>query len=295
MATPEELFPERRRLIVEVMKAGGYWDKIFSGGQDLSRVQEFLGAFAGEAPEPPRQPLQAPRFFPMFPGLRHKTFYDRSYLKQLQALEQATESITREARALSQEEHYLNYPARIQESGRWTAYPFYYMGVRLDPFCEACPETSRVLDSLSNDCYLYPWADVLFSSHDPGTHLVPHCSVDNLRLRCHLGLQIPAGCQIRVCSETRTWEPGKTLIFDESFEHEVWNKGTGRRIILILDFWHPDLTAIEREALLAGFRKAEVRRHLYDFRLGEAMAYRDYLLQTFQEEENDPLITNYWS
>lgn len=39
----------------------------------------------------------------------------------------------------------------------------------------------------------------------------------------------------------------------------MWNGSDERRIVLIVDFWHPDLTPIEVRALTAGFRKSEVR------------------------------------
>lgn len=31
-------------------------------------------------------------------------------------------------------------------------------------------------------------------------------------------------------------------MFDDSFEHEAWHDGEETRFILIIDFWHPDLT-----------------------------------------------------
>ena len=36
-------------------------------------------------------------------------------------------------------------------------------------------------------------------------------------------------------------EEGKALIFDDSYNHEAWHDGSQTRILLILDFWHPDL------------------------------------------------------
>ena len=33
----------------------------------------------------------------------------------------------------------------------------------------------------------------------------------------------------------------KVLIFDDSFEHEVWNESNGTRIVLIVDFNHPEV------------------------------------------------------
>lgn len=47
----------------------------------------------------------------------------------------------------------------------------------------------------------------------------------------------------------RTWEEGKAIIIDDSFDHEVWHNGSSFRLILIVDFWHPDLTARQRASL----------------------------------------------
>ena len=32
--------------------------------------------------------------------------------------------------------------------------------------------------------------------------------------------QVPTGCRLRVGREWRTWQPGKCLVFDDSYEHE---------------------------------------------------------------------------
>lgn len=34
-------------------------------------------------------------------------------------------------------------------------------------------------------------------------------------------------------------------MFDDSFLHEAWHDGKETRVILIADFWHPDLTNVE--------------------------------------------------
>ena len=38
------------------------------------------------------------------------------------------------------------------------------------------------------------------------------------------------------------WAEGEVIIFDDSFEHSVWNDSEEERIIFILDVPHPDLT-----------------------------------------------------
>ncbi|KAG7254070.1 hypothetical protein CRUP_038891, partial [Coryphaenoides rupestris] len=45
------------------------------------------------------------------------------------------------------------------------------------------------------------------------------------------------------------WEEGRVLIFDDSFEHEVWQEADGYRLILIVDVWHPELSAHQRNTL----------------------------------------------
>ena len=73
--------------------------------------------------------------------------------------------------------------------------------------------------------------------------------MSNLKLAVHLALLIPASCGIRVGAETRHWEEGKCLIFDDSFEHEAWNRSAELRAVLIVEAWNPGLTGVEREAI----------------------------------------------
>ena len=93
----------------------------------------------------------------------------------------------------------------------------------------------------------------LFSLLQPGAHIKPHTGLFNTRLICHVPLIVPRGCQIRVGNETREWEEGKALIFDDSFEHEAWNRSAEARVVLIFEVWRPEISADERRALTAMF------------------------------------------
>jgi aspartyl/asparaginyl beta-hydroxylase (cupin superfamily) len=93
----------------------------------------------------------------------------------------------------------------------------------------------------------------LFSLLRPGTHIQPHHGLLNTRLICHLPLIAPPGCRLRVGGEVRSVEPGKALIFDDSFEHEAWNDGAETRVVLLFEIWRPEITAKERQALTAMF------------------------------------------
>jgi beta-hydroxylase len=57
-----------------------------------------------------------------------------------------------------------------------------------------------------------------------------------------MGLQVPEPrqqCKIRVGTDYLVWEEGKTVVFDDSFNHEVWNDTDGHRVVLFVDFVRP--------------------------------------------------------
>ena len=64
-----------------------------------------------------------------------------------------------------------------------------------------------------------------------------------------VAIDIPEDCAIRVGNETHIWQQGKLMIFDDSFEHEAWNKSNENRIVFIFEIWHPELSKIEIEGL----------------------------------------------
>ena len=170
------------------------------------------------------------------------------------------------------------------------------------PFAEQCPQTSALLKRLPGACLDYAWGDAIFSAQAPGSHLTAHCSVDNLRVRCHLGLVVSPGCSIRVGHLMRTWREGQTLFFEDSFEHNIrlnrqvrQVRGQATRIVLIVDFWHPDLTELEIEALNAGFRQSKIRELFTGYRLPpQAAALRQTLSEQFVQQDSEPTMQKYW-
>ena len=75
-----------------------------------------------------------------------------------------------------------------------------------------------------------------FSALAPGTCIAPHTGYPDGVLRCHLGLVIPPDCALRVGDDVQAWENGKCLIFDDTAEHEAWNRSDRTRVVLLLDF-----------------------------------------------------------
>jgi hypothetical protein len=86
-------------------------------------------------------------------------------------------------------------------------------------------------------------------------------------------------------------------VFEDSFEHEVWNRSDSRRIILIADLWHPDLTDIEVRALTAAFRKSEVRRIFMHERIGitdSSERFLPYIEAALARQDDDPVVREFW-
>ncbi|GMI07073.1 hypothetical protein TrLO_g3416 [Triparma laevis f. longispina] len=65
------------------------------------------------------------------------------------------------------------------------------------------------------------------------------------------GLKIPEGegVWMDVAGERRKWEEGKVVTINTSFVHSTSNKSSEDRYVLIIDFWHPGLTPVERKCL----------------------------------------------
>ena len=71
---------------------------------------------------------------------------------------------------------------------------------------------------------------------------------------------MPTGARLRAGDEVRAWTEGKCLVFDDAFEHEVYNDTAAERAVLLFDVWHPELEAAEIGAIQAMFDEVERRR-----------------------------------
>jgi aspartate beta-hydroxylase len=132
----------------------------------------------------------------------------------------------------------------IPRAGDWDVVFLYERGRRHDEVCAACPVTTRGVEGYRT---VRTSAGLIYVSRMRGsTHIERHRGPTNVRLRCHLGIRVPEGdCAIRVGDETRRWEEGKCLVFDDYFDHEAWNHTEQDRLVLIIDVWHPALSPTE--------------------------------------------------
>lgn len=104
-----------------------------------------------------------------------------------------------------------------------------------------------------------PSVEVFFAKQAPGTGISLHTDDCNFILTMHLGLDVPEKQSwIEVGGERRYWENGKSLVFDTSYFHRTSNESSDKaRTVLLIRFWHPQLTMVERDALSFIFRAIE--------------------------------------
>ena len=99
-----------------------------------------------------------------------------------------------------------------------------------------CPRTIASLDAVPG-VRAASFSDPVAGRFDPA-HRGPYAGV----VRYHLGLVVPRpadGCGLRVGDEIQHWEEGRSLVFDESYDHEAWNRTDGMRAVLFLDVVRP--------------------------------------------------------
>ena len=174
-----------------------------------------------------------------YPGLTAQPWHDAAAWPIVRDLERDAAQIAAEYRAID--------PARfmperepIARDGAWDVFMLNERGHAHDDRLALCPTVKTIVDG--NRTVRSLAGLVYFSRLAPHTRVAPHTGPTNMRVRVHLGIAIPPGCGISVGDETRAWEPGRCLAFEDAFPHAVWNGSDRERIVLVLDVWHPDLS-----------------------------------------------------
>lgn len=175
----------------------------------------------------------------------HKTFFEPEEFPWVAGIEAEWKTMRRELDALMvHREEIPNFQdiskaqRALTEGDQWKTFIFYTFGSRNKKNCERCPETVRLLHRIPG------MKSAMFSILAPRKHLAPHRGPYKGVLRYHLGLIIPepqGSSRIRVGNDVRAWKEGKSMIFDDSNEHEVWNENDSYRVVLFVDFVRPTI------------------------------------------------------
>jgi len=229
------------------------------GGTALARFDACLENLTGEKRAAVADPRQRPTIL-YFPGLPAAPWFGREQFPWFDVLEAATADVRSELIAVmtraEQGERVFEDDAAEQRglagtqgAPSWNGIYFWRHGEPRTDSLALCPRTAALLAELPL-CRIREHApEVMFSVLTPGTHILPHRGVTNTRVVCHLPLVVPEDCALVVGGKAHAWREGEAVAFDDTYEHEAWNRGSRTRVVLIIDVWNPHLTAAERNAV----------------------------------------------
>ncbi|BAZ54098.1 putative aspartyl/asparaginyl beta-hydroxylase [Nostoc sp. NIES-4103] len=196
----------------------------------------------------------------VYPGITHKPWYESD---DYHALTMVTNTLKKQFNdienewlaSLSSRKNIIpRYkPSEIfgetlkEKDENWKYYLIWRQGKFTDAALSLFPKTVNLVTKLKP--FLYPFGEVVFIIMEPGVVLPPHTDDINISLTCHLGIETPEDCGIKVGNETRKWARGEVFFFDNSFIHEAWNESQSNRVVMLLDLYHPELTKLERTLL----------------------------------------------
>jgi beta-hydroxylase len=163
-----------------------------------------------------------------FPWIQKVEAHYTEILQELNSL--LSEKNIPEFRNLSPEQK------RIVKPLKWKTFILFVYGNKVKENCEQCPKTMKALQNIPGI------QTAMFSVFEPGTHLKPHRGPFNGVLRYHLALIVPKEvqqCSIMISGESYYWRVGKSMVFDDTFEHEAWNYSCEKRVVLFVDFLRP--------------------------------------------------------
>lgn len=208
------------------------------------------------------QPLQRPGHY--LRGLLSKPWHDANDHEICRRLEAGFSSIKAEVLAVLEHAtatdsgaagwgrvgERAKHDGTLIENGEWREFVLLGDSKECKVNKQRCPFTANILSTRPEvvECAKQGVGEALFSMLRPGCKLKRHCGPTNVRLTCHLGLIIPeeAGCEITVGMEPpRRWQEGKCIVFDDSYEHFVENRTDKRRVVLLVNFWHPGVPRFE--------------------------------------------------
>lgn len=123
----------------------------------------------------------------------------------------------------------------IAQIGKWRSFFLWGYGYPIDDNLARCPRTRALVEAIPG------LNSAFFSILEPATHIPEHRGVTKGLITCHLGLIVPRDGDVRMRVHDRIvrWAEGETLVFDDTYNHEVWNDTEGTRVVLLIQFERP--------------------------------------------------------
>jgi len=181
---------------------------------------------------------------------------DVTSLLETNTAEITSEFIRLQGSIIDSDQEELNFSTQSKGGGgKWKVQYLMEEGVWNVTNTSKCPLTTSLLMSLPVcDCTL---GYAYFSILSPHTSILPHHGASNSKLRVQLLLPTQddsyCDCSITVGRETRTYEPGRAFIFDDSYYHSVSNNSSVERVVLLIDMWNPSLSNEDIQHIKSAF------------------------------------------
>lgn len=124
----------------------------------------------------------------------------------------------------------------LTTDNNWKTFFLYGFGYKAEKNARQCPRTVELIEQIPG------MTTAFFSILKPGKHIPEHRGVYKGFIRYHMGLKVPAEkekCRIRVHDQYAHWEEGKSMMFDDTYQHEVWNDTGETRVVLFMDIIRP--------------------------------------------------------
>jgi aspartyl/asparaginyl beta-hydroxylase (cupin superfamily) len=203
------------------------WERVVQltisvGERALAPVERFIGkrSLVGDA-----------TFFPLerFPWVEHIE-------RNADVIRAEVERLLEDHDALPNFQDISKDQIEITTDDRWKTFFLYGYGFTAKLGVEMCPQTAALMREIPG------MTTAMISILSPGKHILDHRGPYKGVLRYHLGLIVPEdaeACRIRVGDDIRHWEKGKSMVFDDTFNHEVWNDTEETRVVLFVDVMRP--------------------------------------------------------
>ncbi len=224
---------------------------------DLSRVRAAEWVQTHDRPISYRVPEQQPSLLYM-PDLPAMPITPREQLPWAAAVEAQVDAVRDEYLAAVEAgtahapyvdpETYLPIWKGLRGNLDWSSLHLFKV-TRETPYARLFPRTLAALEAADVVRVEGRPVELFFSRLKPGTHIPPHFGAANNRITVHLPLIVPGEAEIRVGGERHRWREGELFAFDDSYEHEAWNRADADRVVLIFEAHHPDLQPAERAAI----------------------------------------------
>ncbi len=207
--------------------SGSLWDRtvqltIAVGERVLAPVERFVGrrSLVGDA-----------TFFPLerFPWVTH---IEANWM----VIREEAERLLEEREELANFQDISKDQIEITDDDRWKTFFLYGYGFTAKLGVEMCPRTAALMQEIPG------MTTAMFSILSPRKHILAHRGPYKGVLRYHLGLIVPSdaeACRIRVGEDIRHWREGESMVFDDTFDHEVWNDTDETRVVLFVDVLRP--------------------------------------------------------